>query len=124
MGIFSWTTEAGETGGPAALGYCFMASSSNVALSALSAESLPGLGTNIPSTMAQTRCECHQNRGQTSSHEGAVLTGSWHLLSAPAKIKSGATATVDLQHSLKGVEGGDQERGLCALGKLAEQAFR
>ena len=68
--------------------------------------------------------KCHQNCGQTSSHEGAMLTGSWHLLSAPAKIKSGTTAIVDLQHSLKGVEGGDQERGLCALGKLAEQAFR
>ena len=70
MGIFSWTTEAGETGGPAAPGYCFMALSSNATLSGLSAESLPDPGTSVPNTMAQNGCECHQNRGQTDGHEG------------------------------------------------------
>ena len=57
MGIFSWTTEAGETGGPAAPGYCFMALSSNATLSGLSVESLLDLGMSMPSTMAQNRCE-------------------------------------------------------------------
>ena len=57
MGMLSWATEAGETGGPAAPGCCFVALSSNGALSGLSAESLPGLGTSVPSTMAQNGCE-------------------------------------------------------------------
>ena len=38
--------------------------------------------------------------------------------------KSLATAVADLQHSLKGGKGGDQERGTVLCEKLAEQAFR
>lgn len=39
-------------------------------------------------------------------------------------MKSLATADADLQPTLKGVQGGNQEKGYCTLGKLTEQAFR
>ena len=35
-----------------------------------------------------------------------------------------ATAVADLQYTLKGIQGEDQDEVLCALGKLAELAIR
>ena len=35
-----------------------------------------------------------------------------------------ATAVTDLQHTMKGFRGGIRDEALCALRKLAEQAFR
>ena len=38
-----------------------------------------------------------------------LLAKNCHLPSASARINSLATAVADLQHTLKGVQGGDQE---------------
>ena len=40
-----------------------------------------------------------------------------HLPSTSTKIKSCAAVDADLQHSLKGVDGGDQECGTVCSGK-------
>ena len=51
----------------------------------------------------------------------------WNLLPAICLYKDEVLAPVvaDLQHALKGGQGGDQEWGILCLGeKLAEQAFR
>ena len=50
---------------------------------------------------------------------------NWHLPSTSTRIKLWAAAAADLQHLLKGVQGGGQEWGtLCSGKKLAEQVFR
>ena len=49
----------------------------------------------------------------------------WFLPSSSARMKSLATAVADLQHTLKGVQRGGQERcTLCSRKKLAKQDFR
>ena len=39
------------------------------------------------------------------------------------RIKSLGAAAADLHYTLEGIQGEDQDDMLCALGKLAEQAF-
>ena len=39
----------------------------------------------------------------------SLPTKNYHLRSASTRIRSLATAVTDLQHTLKGVQGGDQE---------------
>ena len=114
MGIFSWTTEAGETGGPVAPGYCFMALSSNATLNGLSAESLPDPGTSVPSTMAQNGCEMppkpwsnwRPGRGHADRRQAPP--------SAPVKTESGATAAAGLQHSLNSAEAAVRNEASCS----------
>ena len=50
-------------------------------------------------------------------------TEECHSPSSSTRIKSLAAAVTDLQHTLKGVDRG-QDEAVCALGELAEQAFR
>ena len=121
--MLSWATEAGETGGPAAPGCCFVALSSNGALSGLSAESLPGLGTSVPSTMAQNGCEMPPKPSSNLRPWGGHADRRLAPPSAPAKIESGASAVVGLQHTWTALRrrSGTRPR---ALGKPAEQAFR
>ena len=44
--------------------------------------------------------------------------------SSSIRTKLLATAVADLQYTLKGIQGEDQDEVLCALGKLAELAIR
>ena len=44
-------------------------------------------------------------------------TKNWHLPTAFTKIKSHTIVAADLQHPLKGVQGGDQEWGTLCSGK-------
>ena len=53
-----------------------------------------------------------------------LSTTNWHLPSTSSRIKSGAATAADLQHPLKGVQGGDQEWDTVLWEKLAEQVFR
>ena len=56
--------------------------------------------------------------------ESTVSTTNWHLSSTSIRIKSGAAATADFQHSLKEFRVGTRNEALCAQGKLAGQVFR
>ena len=42
---------------------------------------------------------------------------NWHLPSTSTRIRSRAAVAADLQHPLKGVQGGDQEGGTLCSGK-------
>ena len=44
-------------------------------------------------------------------------TTNWHLPSASTRIESRAAAAADLQHPLRGVQGGGQEGGTLGSGK-------
>jgi len=45
----------------------------------------------------------------------SIVTYNWHLPFTSIRIKLQAAAAADLQHPLKGVQGGDQEGGpLCS----------
>lgn len=96
MGMLSWATEAGETGGPAAPGCCFVALSSNGALSGLSAESLSDLGMTIPSTLGGNGHGAPP-KPRSNCQEGAVPTENQHLPSASARTQSGPAAAAALQ---------------------------
>ena len=47
----------------------------------------------------------------------ALPTKNWHVPSAPTRSKSQAAKTANLQHSLKGVQGENRNKALCALKK-------
>ena len=53
--------------------------------------------------------------------EGRVLRGlpteNRHLSSTPTRMKSSATAAMDLQHALRGIQSGAQERGVLCSAK-------
>ena len=68
---------------------------------------LVDLGMTISSTVGQI-VMTPPNCGRIYNSEGALPTVNWHLQPASAKINSMATVTTDLQHPLKGVQGGDQ----------------
>ena len=53
--------------------------------------------------------KCFPNHVRIYDHEGALPTKNWHLPYASTRIKSGAAVAADLQHPLKGGQGGDQE---------------
>ena len=57
-----------------------------------------------------------------SIHVLSITT--WHLPCTSARMKSCATAAVDLQHPGKGVQGEEQKRGTLLRENLAEQVFR
>ena len=61
--------------------------------------------------------KCPSYHGQIYDPEGTLPTENWHLPSISVRIKSWATAAADLQHPLKGVQGGDQERGTLCSGE-------
>ena len=42
----------------------------------------------------------------------------------PLPLSSRISYRIDLQHTMKGFPGGIRNEALCALGKLAEHAFR
>ena len=50
-------------------------------------------------------------------------TKDWHFPSTSTRIKSWWTATPDLQYPLKGIHGGVQEWGICALGKAGRTSL-
>ena len=115
--------RAWETGGPAAPGYCFTALSSNATLSGLSVESLLDLGTSVPSTMAQNRCEMPPKPWSNWRPWGAMLTGDghchlllWRLNQGPLSLLAFSTAWTARRR-----RSGTRP---CALRKLAEQTFR
>ena len=66
--------------------------------------------------------KCPPNHGQIYDPEGA--SANCKLPSASARIRSMATVATDLQHPLKGIQGGDEEWGTLLWEKLAEQGFR
>ena len=82
---------------------------SNSILSGQSEKSSSAQGINIPSTTGQNGNEMLPNNGHIYDHEGTLPTENLHLSSASIKIKSVAIVTTDLQHSLKGVQGGDKK---------------
>ena len=123
MGIFSWTTEAGETSGPAAPGYCCMALSSNATLSGLSAESLPDPGMSVPSTMAQNGCEMPPKPWSNWRPWGATLTGDGHRPLLLRRLNQGPLPLPAYSTAWKAQRrrSGTRPR---TLEKMAEQAFR
>ena len=49
-----------------------------------------------------------------------MSTTNWHLPSSSTRIKSGAAAATDFQHSLTGVQGGEQQCSILCLGEEGE----
>ena len=68
-------------------------------------KSSPDLGMSFLST---TGCP-PKIHGQVYDIEGALPTKNLLLSSASTRVKSTATAVTDLQHPLKGIQGGHQE---------------
>ena len=53
--------------------------------------------------------KCPPNHGPIHDSEGDLPTENWHLPSTSARIRSMTTAATDLQQTLKGIQGEDQE---------------
>ena len=72
-------------------------------------ESSLNLGMSLPSPAGHSGHEMPPKHGQVCGYEGTLLTGSWHSPAASTKITSWPLQTADLQHPLKGAQGGDQK---------------
>ena len=80
-------------------------------------ESLLDLGMSLPSTAGHTNHKMPPKHGHTCGFEGALLIGSWSLPAASAKIKCDHYKMLTFATPLKGVQGGDKNKALCALVK-------
>ena len=59
----------------------------------------------------------HQTTFHCFNNLMKLPTKNWYFASTSTRIKSWSTATFDLQHPLKGVNGRVQQWAVCALGK-------
>jgi len=64
---------------------------------------------SLPNTARHNSREMPPKHGQICGYEGTLLTGSWYLPAASTKITSRPLQGADLQHPLKGVQGGNQK---------------
>ena len=81
-------------------------------------ESLLNLGMSLPSPAGHSSQEMPPKHGQIRGYEG---TGSGYSPAASAKITSWLLQVADLQHPLKGAQGGDQKQGTLCSGKNPEE---
>ena len=84
-------------------------------------ESLLDLGMSLPSTVGHIDHEMPPKHGHICGFEGALLTRSWPLPAASAKIKCDHYKVLTFTTPLKGVQGGNKNKALCALGKTQKK---
>lgn len=93
-------------------------------LSGLSVKSLPGLEMSIPTNLGKLVNDVSENLVEIKMELEGLCNKECCLPSSSTRKQSSATAVTDLQSTLKGIEGKDQDKALCALGKLEELASK